>query len=125
MALEAEGESIWRVGFTRFATRMLGEAVELDFETKPGSEVETGQVIGWLEGFKAVSDIYTPLSGRFDGSNPGLDNDMEVIHADPYGRGWLFRIHGTPGDDCIDVHGYMSTLDATIDKMMGQRHEST
>jgi glycine cleavage system H protein len=44
--LEQEDEHLWRVGFTKFAVRMLGEIVELGFETEPGTAVETGQVIG-------------------------------------------------------------------------------
>ena len=102
---------------------MLGEIVELGFETKPGATVETGQVIGWLEGFKAVTDMYSPLAGRFEGFNPAVDDRAALLSTDPYGRGWLFRVRGQPGDDCLDVHGYITLLDTTIDKMLGRRHE--
>lgn len=121
--LEREDEDVWRVGFTKFAVRMLGEIVELGFETEPGATVETGQVIGWLEGFKAVTDMYSPLAGRFEGFNPAVDEQAALLSNDPYRRGWLFRVRGQPGDDCLDVHGYMALLDTTIDKMLGRRHE--
>ncbi len=121
--LEREDEEVWRVGFTKFAVRMLGEIVELGFETEPGATVETGQVIGWLEGFKAVTDMYSPLAGRFEGFNPAVDEQAALLSNDPYRRGWLFRVRGQPGDDCLDVHGYMALLDTTIDKMLGRRHE--
>ena len=121
--LEREDEEVWRVGFTKFAVRMLGEIVELGFETEPGTTVETGQVIGWLEGFKAVTDMYSPLAGRFEGFNPAVDEQAALLSNDPYRRGWLFRVRGQPGDDCLDVHGYMALLDTTIDKMLGRRHE--
>ena len=120
--LEREEGDLWRIGFTKFAVRMLGEIVELDFETTPGSPVETGQVIGWLEGFKAVTDIFSLLSGRFEGSNPALDETITLLTTAPYTRGWLFKVHGQPGTDCLDVHGYVSLLDTTIDKMLGTRH---
>ena len=121
--LEREDEEVWRVGFTKFAVRMLGEIVELGFETEPGAAVETGQVIGWLEGFKAVTDMYSPLGGRFEGFNPAVDEEAALLSNDPYRRGWLFRVRGQPGDDCLDVHGYIALLDTTIDKMLGRRHD--
>ena len=120
--LEREDGDLWRIGFTKFAVRMLGEIVELGFEMTPGSPVETGQVIGWLEGFKAVTDIFSPLSGRFEGSNPALDETITLLTTAPYTKGWLFKVHGQPGSDCLDVHGYVSLLDTTIDKMLGTRH---
>lgn len=119
----AEGD-LWQVGFTKFATRMLGEAVEMNFEAKPGAEVETGQAIGWIEGFKAVTDLYSPFAGRFEGPNPVLATEIKLVQTDPAGRGWLFALRGEPGKDCLDVPGYVSVLDATIDKMLGQRHDA-
>lgn len=122
--LRKEEGDLWRIGFTKFAVRMLGETVELGFEVKPGAEVQTGQLIGWVEGFKAITDLYSPLSGRFEGPNPDLEKEIKLVQSDPAGRGWLCAIRGTPGADCLDVQGYVSVLDATIDKMLGQRHES-
>ena len=121
--LEREEGDLWRIGFTKFAVRMLGDIVELGFETTPGSTVETGQVIGWLEGFKAVTDIFSPLSGRFEESNPALNEKITLLSTAPYTRGWLFKVQGQPDTDCLDVQGYVSLLDTTIDKMLGKRHE--
>ncbi len=120
--LEQEADGLWRIGFTKFAVRMLGDIVELGFETEPGTTVETGQVIGWMEGFKAVTDMFSPIAGRFEGFNPALDEQVTLLTSDPYGKGWLFEVRGQPGDECMDVHGYVSLLDTTIDKMLGQRH---
>ena len=121
--LEEEAEGLWRIGFTKFAVRMLGEIVELGFETEPGATVETGQIVGWLEGFKAVTDIFSPLSGRFEGANAAVEEDITVVTRDPYVKGWLFTVRGMPDNDCLDVHGYVALLDTTIDKMLGHRHE--
>ena len=44
---------VWHVGMTKFATRMLGDMVDHGWEVAPGASVERGQVVGWIEGFKA------------------------------------------------------------------------
>lgn len=117
--LREEGDR-QRIGFTKFATRMLGEVVEYDFEVETGTAIETGQTIGWLEGFKAVTDLYSPLTGRFAGANPDLANVIGDIHSSPYDRGWLYRVEGQPPDDCMTPAEYALLLDTTIDKMMGR-----
>ncbi|MBI3271964.1 MAG: glycine cleavage system protein H [Planctomycetes bacterium] len=114
---------LWRVGFTRFATRMLGEVVEVGFEVKPGARLETGQILGWSEGFKAVTDLFAPLAGLFEGGNPALDSAIKLVQTDPYERGWLYAVRGSPGAGCLDMDGYVAVLDATIDKMIGKRHD--
>lgn len=114
---------LWRVGFTKFAVRMLGEIVEHDWETDPGKPVEVGQIIGWVEGFKAVSDLYSVATGKFAGGNPDLADDLDVIQSDPYGKGWLYAIEGEADPESVDVNGYVSMLDATIDRMQGKRHD--
>lgn len=116
----SDGDDLWRVGFTRFATRMLGEPVEVDFEVEVGEPIELGREVGWIEGFKAVTDIYTPLPGRFAGPNPLLDERLEIVAKDPHGDGWLFRVEGKPGEDLVDAPGYASILDETIDRMTGR-----
>ena len=117
--LRSEGNGVWRVGLTRFAARMLGDPVELDFEVQDGDSVDRGQEVGWIEGFKAVSDIYTPLSGIFRGGNRAVLEDIEVLGRDPHREGWLFRVEGTPGEDCIDLEAYKIVLDKAIDKILG------
>jgi len=121
-SLEEVG-GLWRIGFTRFATRMLGDVVDLEFTLAPGDRMETGQVVGHLEGFKAVTDILSPLAGSFEGANPVLDTDIDLINIDPYGRGWLYQVRGEAGEDCLDVHGYITALDATIEDLLETRNE--
>src|SRR5689334_795460 len=64
---------LWRIGFTKFATRMLGDFVEHAFEPKVGDPVTVGQTIGWVEGFKALTDLYCVADGQFAGGNPALE----------------------------------------------------
>jgi glycine cleavage system H protein len=121
----AEHEAgIWRVGFTRFATRMLGEIVEHEFQVETGAPVESGQIIGWIEGFKAISDIYSVAEGNFAGGNPVLTEEIELLGKEPYEAGWLYAIEGKPDSRCTDVHGYVGLLDATIDKMLEKQEYS-
>ena len=69
---EQEEAGVWRVGFTKFATRMLGDMVDHDFEAQPGMAIKPGQILGWVEGFKAISDVYGFCTGEFIGVNPAL-----------------------------------------------------
>ncbi len=117
--LAPEDEASFRIGFTRFATRMLGEVVEYDFEIDPGTSMEKGQAIGWFEGFKAVTEMYSPLSGRFLGPNP--DMAIGEIHQSPYDQGWLYRAEGPAPDDCMSPDEYVQFLDSTIDRMLRGR----
>jgi glycine cleavage system H protein len=103
---------------------MLGEPVELDFEVKPEVAVEAGQAIGWIEGFKAVADLFSPLSGIFYGANPLLRDRIELIQSDPQGDGWLYAVEGEPGEDCLDVREYVGLLDATIDQRIRRRDDN-
>src|SRR4051794_28835345 len=73
--LAEETAGVYRVGFTKFATRMLGDLVEHAFEPKIGDPVTVGQTIGWVEGFKAITDLYCVLTGQFLGPNPALKTD--------------------------------------------------
>jgi len=114
---------VWRVGFTKFATRMLGDVVEYGFNVKSGDTVETGQAIAWVEGFKALTEIYCVVAGEFTGVNPRLDEDITRIDSDPYVHGWLYQVRGTPDPQSVDVHGYMALLDATIERMLEKQAE--
>lgn len=115
--LSQEEPGLWRVGFTRFATRMLGDFVEIVFSVNPGDTVSVGQSVGSVEGFKAVSEIYSVASGEFAGGNAELANDPGLIDSHPYDQGWLYRVRGSPDPNSLDVFGYIQVLDATIDRM--------
>ena len=118
-----ESPGSWRVGFTRFATRMLGDIVEFEFTLPPGDAVVTGAEIGSIEGLKAVTTIFASGTGQFAGENPALRGDVTLAESDPYGAGWLYRLAGRPAADAVDVEGYVAILDATIDKMLAGRHD--
>ena len=111
----------WRVGLTKFATRMLGELVEHGFQVEPGAAVERGEIIGWIEGFKAISDLYCVGTGRFRRGNPELAERIALVNDDPYRAGWLYEFTGDPDPDHLDAAAYRDLLNATIDQMLAQR----
>jgi glycine cleavage system H protein len=115
-------EGVYRVGFTKFATRMLGELVDCEWPTAEGTPIQPGQNIGWVEGFKAASDVYAVMKGHFVGGNPYLKQDACVVRTDPYEVGWLYEANGAPEDDHLDVHGYISYLSGIIHRMAEQGH---
>lgn len=114
-----------RIGLTKFATRMLGEMVDHGFSVAPGAAVAPGQIIGWVEGFKAIADIYCVAHGTFAGANPALNDQITLLNDDPFGAGWLYDIQGQPDPNCLDVEAYRNLLDATIDRLLAQRQGDT
>ena len=102
---------------------MLGDLVEFGFQVEPGGAVEAGQPIGWIEGFKAVSDVYCAATGQFVSANPALERDTTLADNDPYDLGWLYVVRGEVEPGCLDVQGYAGLLDATIDRMLTQSEE--
>ena len=116
--LAPESENQWQVGFTKFATRMLGDLVDHQWEIQPGQPVQPGQILGSIEGFKAISDLYCAGSGTFLEGNPQLRDHIELLTEKPYDTGWLYRFEGTPDPKCMPLDSYRSLLDATIDRIL-------
>lgn len=100
---------------------MLGEIVDVQFEKKPEQAVASGEIIGSIEGFKAISDIYCVADGKFVARNPALEQDIEKIGKDPYNTGWLYEVEGQPDAKCRDLESYRALLDATIDRMLAKQ----
>ena len=120
MSREEDHAGLWRVGFTKFATRMLGELVEAKFEVEKGGAVTSGQQIGYVEGFKAASDLFCVMEGEFERGNPILEEDACIVKSSPYVDGWLYSIKGEPEETSVDVHGYIEHLETLIEKMQEQ-----
>ena len=108
----------WRVGFTKFATRMLGEIVEVQWEKADAHPVASGAIIGSIEGFKAISDIYCVADGHFAGGNPALRDAIELVSREPYAAGWLYTVEGRPDTKCVELTAYRTLLDTTIDRIL-------
>jgi glycine cleavage system H protein len=112
-------DGVWRVGLTKFGTRMLGEIVDLSFNVAPGGPVIPGQVIGSIEGFKAICDLCCLGNGQFVAANPALASEIGLINRDPHGEGWLYSVQGEPDPNCVSAQGYMKILDEAIEDLLG------
>lgn len=79
------------VGITDFAQKQLGDVVYVELP-EVGTSLEFHQSLGVVESVKAVSDIYSPVSGEVVEANTGLNNAPETLNEDPHGKGWIIRI---------------------------------
>jgi glycine cleavage system H protein len=86
----AEGE-IGTVGITDHAQEELGDIVYVDLP-KVGAKVEQGKSLGSVESVKAVSDIYSPVSGEVTEVNTTLADTPEKLNTDPHGAAWLVKV---------------------------------
>jgi glycine cleavage system H protein len=79
------------VGITDHAQHELGDIVYVDLP-KVGATVELGKSLGSVESVKAVSDIYSPVSGEVVAINDILSQSPEKLNQDPHGEAWLVKV---------------------------------
>lgn len=87
--IEVEGKT-GKVGITDYAQNNLGDIVFVEMP-KPGSKVERGKVFGSVESVKAVSDLYSPVTGTVIAVNEELATAPEKINADAHGA-WILKV---------------------------------
>ena len=123
--IQQQETGVWRIGLTKFASRMLGDVVEIRFDRREGEDVRVGDSIGWFEGFKAMSDLYSVAGGEFVGTNPLLIDRIAVVDDDRYRRGWLYEVRGEPEPASMGMEAYAALLDETIDRMRETQREAS
>ena len=79
------------IGITDYAQHELGDVVFVELP-KIGAKIAAGQSFGTVESVKAVSEIYSPVSGEVIETNAVLGNEPEKINQDPHGAAWLIKI---------------------------------
>lgn len=79
------------IGITDYAQNALGDIVYVELP-KIGSSIDQYANIGVVESVKAVSDLYTPVTGEVTETNATLEADPSPVNRDPYGEGWLLKI---------------------------------
>ncbi len=94
----ALADGIATVGITFHAQHELGDIVYVDLP-KPGAGVEKGKTFGSVESVKAVSDIYSPVSGEVTEANELLSAHPEKLNEDPHGAAWLIRVRVSGADE--------------------------
>lgn len=82
--------TLGRVGITDFAQKQLGDVVFVELPDV-GRAVSQGEAAGTIESVKAVSELYSPASGKVVAVNPDLSTKPELVNQDPHGT-WLYDI---------------------------------
>lgn len=95
------------VGITDYAQKELGDIVYVDLP-RVGTQVEAGKVMGSVESVKAVSDIYSPISGEVIEINDALSTAPEKLNESPHGDGWLVK---TRLSAPAEIQGLLSAAD--------------
>ena len=108
---KVEGKRV-RVGITKFAADRLSDVVYVELP-KVGSEVAFMQTFGVVESVKAVSDLYSPVSGKVVEINQALVEKPEVINTDPYGEAWMIVVEPRDLNELqrlLDADAYMALI---------------
>lgn len=82
---------IGTIGITDYAQHSLGDVVFVELP-KTGTAVKAGDVLGTVESVKAVSEIFSPVSGEVTDVNSDLSTAPEKINQDPHKSAWLVKI---------------------------------
>jgi glycine cleavage system H protein len=85
-----EGD-IATVGITDYAQKQLGDVVFIELP-QVGAQVEQLKAFGVIEAVKAVSDLFSPITGEVSEVNTALESQSNLINSDPYGEGWIIKV---------------------------------
>ena len=102
------------VGITDFAQGELGDIVYLEIDTLD-SQIDSNEVFGTVEAVKTVSDLFMPITGKVIEVNPSLEDKPELVNEDPYGEGWIIKIHITEEsqiDNLLSPSDYKNLIDS-------------
>ena len=78
-------------GITHYAQEQLGDIVFVELP-KIGSALTQSSICGVLESVKAVSELYSPVSGKVVEINKEIIDNPELVNNDPYGKGWMVKV---------------------------------
>ena len=86
------------VGITDYAQNSLGDVVYVELP-KVSEEFAANESFGSVESVKAVSEVFSPVSGKVAEVNEALNDEPEIVNVDPYGEGWMIRVRmSSPGE---------------------------
>nr|VFK07021.1 MAG: glycine cleavage system H protein [Candidatus Kentron sp. LPFa]VFK28239.1 MAG: glycine cleavage system H protein [Candidatus Kentron sp. LPFa]VFK66818.1 MAG: glycine cleavage system H protein [Candidatus Kentron sp. UNK]VFK72273.1 MAG: glycine cleavage system H protein [Candidatus Kentron sp. UNK] len=100
------------IGITDHAQELLGDLVYVELPN-PGQNVKVGGEVAVVESVKAASDVYSPVTGEVIDVNGMLSDAPELINSDPYGEGWVMRVHPLepiPDDTLLDASAYAELI---------------
>ena len=90
------------IGITDYAQSELGEVVFVELP-QVGAELEAGDELGSIESVKAVSELFSPVSGEVVEVNERLADKPELVNTDPYGDGWMIKIKVSNKDEIDEL----------------------
>lgn len=103
--VEFENDTTARIGLTDYAQNELGDLVFVNLP-EVGDEVTVGEAFGDVESVKAVSDIYSPVTGIVEAVNEELLDNPALINEDPYGA-WFIRVEQIDSqEELLDAAAY-------------------
>jgi glycine cleavage system H protein len=88
--IRIEGDTA-TLGITDYAQGELGDVVFLELP-QAGRVLKPEESFGTIEAVKAVSDLFSPLSGEVTAANAQLSGSPELVNEDPYGQGWMVKL---------------------------------
>ena len=86
-----EKEGVGMIGITDYAQKELGDVVFVELP-QVGSELDAADELGSIESVKAVSELFSPVSGEVVEINEALADKPELVNTDPYGDGWMIKM---------------------------------
>ena len=87
----SEDPNIVYVGITDYAQGELGDVVFVELP-KVGASFGKHDVFGTVEAVKAVSELFSPVSGEVVEVNSRLDKEPALVNSSPYGDGWMVKV---------------------------------
>jgi len=117
--VEVKG-AVGTIGITDYAQKELGDVVFVELP-KVGAQVKAGGSFGTVESVKAVSEIFSPVSGQIAEINSALADAPEKINSDPHGSAWLIRVRLA---DAKEIAGLMdaTAYQAYVAETAGSAH---
>jgi glycine cleavage system H protein len=94
-----------QVGITDYAQKQLGDVVYLELP-EVGRTLQKGDVFGTIESVKAVSELYSPVTGEVTQVNRALAEKPETVNADPHGSWMIAMKVGEPNPELLDATQY-------------------
>ena len=108
--LKQEGNSC-KVGITHYAQEELGDIVFVDLPAV-GAALEAGKSFATVESVKAVSDIYSPITGKVLEINTALQDNPQLLNENPFDQGWIIKIDSSSleGAELLSPEEYQKHL---------------
>ena len=101
------------IGITDYAQGELGDVVYVELPSV-GAKFAKHDVFGTIEAVKAVSELFSPVSGEVTAINDRLDKEPALVNTDSYGAGWMIRMRASNSaelDTLLDVEAYKKQVE--------------